>query len=94
MQIGNSNSSLNSILESDDKQPLLDELPDRYSIQTEYKIVEPVGISYELLSAKISDIDFSSAIIYLIYYFHWITEFSFLTQNVCQRFSAIRRQGF
>lgn len=52
MRVSNSNSSLNSILESDDKQPLLDELPDRYSIQTEYKIVEPVGISYELLGSE------------------------------------------
>lgn len=52
MQIGNSNSSLNSILESDDKQPLLDELPDRYTTQTECKIVEPLGSSYELLGSE------------------------------------------
>lgn len=58
MQVSNSNSSLNLILESDDKQPLLDELPDRYSIQTEYKIVEPGGISYELLgSAYLGSLD-------------------------------------
>ncbi|CNK16778.1 Uncharacterised protein [Yersinia frederiksenii] len=52
MQIGNSNSSLNSILESDDKQPLLDELPDRYTTQTECKIVESLGSSYELLGSE------------------------------------------